>query len=273
VSSSSSKKPTQKSKSAKKVSEKRKRFLLLPSTIALTISLFAALIATLVGLWQLTDGGGPWGNQLQMTWYLQNKYGQDFVVKNVHLQGSGLGVRGDWTADVYPKNNPSIKSQLSRVQGTSQYEHDTFLDVLWTHQAQKEVDQFIKQLGYVKDYTLTISASSDFINSVHGSTPSFDEVRRTPSTFGYDLSVQSTLPASEREPSNAQLTQALRLVQYVKQMNSISPEVHYLYKDDNFNAVNRFGQILYEYSINVDRYSIGNINNPADLAKYFKLIK
>lgn len=212
-----------------------------------------------------------------MSTYLKNKYGQDFIVSNVRLEGAAVGVAGEIEADAYPKNDPTLKFMIGKDEddwATDNYIHDTFLEKLWSKQESSRVDAFLKNnIKNVDGYILTIRPSRSTLGAVKGHTPSFSEARQKyPDGFSYTLSVSSTANNLTKEPSEAELDTAFRIVNFVKEAKGISLQVYYIYKDAAFNKVDQAGQDEYQYQISVGKDDIQDINTPNDLAQHFKLI-
>lgn len=66
-------------------------------TVAVLIVISAALF--------LSGGGMGVSQTARFTKYLNEKYGQEFVVEDVRVEGAGLGVKGAWVAEA-SKDNP-----------------------------------------------------------------------------------------------------------------------------------------------------------------------
>lgn len=212
-----------------------------------------------------------------MTSYLDKKYGQDFAVQNVRLEGAGFGVEGEIDADAYPKSDPSLKFIIGKPGGDwwkNVYSRDTFLEALWSKQADATVNAFLKkELPNADGHIVIVQPTRKLQDDINGYTPSFSEVQQKYAReFSYSLSVRSTVNNLSSEPSSGQLERAFRVVNFAKSMNSITPEAYYLYKDTSFNKVDQAGQARYEYSFGVDRNDIQNVTSPNDLRQYFEII-
>jgi hypothetical protein len=244
--------------------------------------LIGTVVAIIIVIVTLLSTLGSTGKDTQleiarMTNYLHDKYGQDFIVSNVRVEGAGIGAEGEIDADAYPKSDPSLKFQIGKpehYQLASIYPRDTFLEVLWSKQGNTLVEEFLKrELPGTDGYILTIQPGNEVRNSINGHTPSFSEIQQThPNGFSYSLSVRSTATNLIHQPSQDQLARAFKVVTFVKQAGSTAVEAYYLYKDSSYNKIDQGNQVRYQYSIAVDRYKIQNVHSPADLTGYFKVI-
>lgn len=223
-------------------------------------------------------GGNMIGERIKMEKYLNDKYGQEFVVEDVHVRGAGLGVKGAWTAEAYPKSDPSTKFQIDRSQTTGEISVDTLLRVLWTKQGTDEVKTFLaSELPNNEGYFLEIKPGSPgniLYDSIQGYTPTLSEIlKKNKDKVIYTLSVRSAVTTnSEEEPSSVQLENALKIVKFVKEKGINISSVRYTYRDSSFTEKNRTGEQQYQYSIHVERDELENITTSADLKKYFETI-
>ena len=112
-----------------------------------------------------------------MTQYLETKYGKRFVVKDVHVEGSGLGVKGQITGDVSPRDNPNLNFRIWRPENGSLSYTDRYLETLWSQQGRAIVDRHLKDiLPNVDGYILTIGPSNNLYAMIKGTTPDLSEV-------------------------------------------------------------------------------------------------
>lgn len=233
-------------------------------------SIFAVLLL-IIAVFQFMGGSVNNSEQKKMEAYLREKYGQDFVVKNVRTTGNGFGVLGSVRADVYPESDPSLKFELRRPENKDRYDYDSFLNELWSKEGRKQVDDFVKKLGDVKRYSLAIRTNVDFSNTLRGYTPSFSEVQKRDQTvFSYTLDISSRTVGASNEPSDIELERAFKVVEFVKGQHSVNPGASYTYSGKDFGANNN--QIYDQYIISVKgNDSFNSINQPFDLRKSFGL--
>lgn len=202
------------------------------------ISIAVALLLLLVGVWWFIGKGSMLLVQSQMQSYLTHKYGQDFTVENVRLEGAGIGVRGELDADAYPKNDPSLKFTIGRLEGglaPKTYSRDTFLQELWSRQGRKQVDLFVKQeLPNVENYNLRISPGIAFLESIQGRTPDFSEAQsERPGQFSYELNISSLTHGATANPSDDELQRVFKLIGFVKEQHaSKASTLRYTYRID-----------------------------------------
>ncbi len=222
-------------------------------------------------------GGIMGGEKAKLKEYLDNKYGQEFVVENVYVRGAGLGVDGAWTAEAYPKSDPSTTFQVDRSQTTGEISVDTFLQVLWTKQGAGEVKTFLaNKVPSNEGYFLEIKPGSPgniLYDSIQGDTPSLSKIlKKDKDKVVYTLSVRNAAATNSEEPSSTQLENALKVVKFVKGKGIDISSVRYTYRDYSFTEKNRTGEQQYQYSIHVEPDELESITTSADLKKYFETI-
>lgn len=248
-------------KSSKKGAEvKYKKWLL--SILFLTVSIILAVCAYFILVNDTNE-------KAAMEGYLRERYGQEFVVENPRITGAGFAVKGSLRADAYPEDDPSLRFELRKPQDASSkdgYDYDSFLSVLWSRQGLKEAEEFASSLGGVRATTLEIRTGMDFTSTLHQRTPSFEEVRsQDERVFSYSLSIASRAEVSDREPSDAQLNRAFKMVEFVKLQRAVDSELHYTYGGEGSGLPDK-------YIISVKgNDALASIHKPEDLKQYFDL--
>lgn len=90
--------------------------------------------------------------QNDMARYLRNKYGKEFVVENYRIEGRGIGVEGDPTADAYlksDKDNLRFKVwDYGDPNGSSHQYQDNYINQLWSKEYLDEIKPEIKSILY-----------------------------------------------------------------------------------------------------------------------------
>lgn len=208
----------------------------------------------------------------KMEGYLEEKYGQEFVVNNVRVTGGGLGVKGSIRGDAYPMKDPSLKFEIRKPQDYKDpnfYDFETFLEVLWSRQAQKEIDNFIKNsISDIKEYTVNITPSSKLQDSIQGYTPSFPKIKLDfPDEYSYNLSVMSATTPASGEPSVKELNRAFDLLLFVRSQHASYSELNYYYSSSNVNQNAKKGFIQYQFHI--EDSAVETVKQPKDLRAYF----
>lgn len=240
------------------------------------IGIILLIIAGLVFYWSF---GERMIEKTQMESYLKDKYGQEFVVEDVHVTGTGLGMKGAWTAEAYPKLDSSIKFRIDRSQTTDTISVDQFLEKLWSKQGSAEVEAFLaEEFPNNEGYVLKItpgSPVSSWYKSIQGETPNLAKVlKEHPDHLSYSLSVRDVVMAEGETPSTTQLNNALKVVNFVKSKGATSEAyINYGYRDASYISYNHAGQQRYQYQIKLERDELQNINTSDDLRRYFEVIK
>lgn len=218
------------------------------------------------------------GQGARFTKYLNEKYGQEFMVENVRVEGVGLGVEGSWRADAYPKSNSSLKFEIGRDQTTGDINFDSFLQTLWTEQGSKEVEAFLtEQLPENDGYHLRIMAgptTGQFYQSVQGTTPSLtDMLEKHRGQLSYNLIVRGVVHASTEEPGSERLDEAFKVASFARGVGIDRTNAGYIYRDSSFKEKDKVGQQLYQYSIGAENDSLRDLQTASDLNKYFKKLR
>ena len=123
--------------------------------------------------------------------YLKDKYGREFVIENIRAEGAGLGVKGSVCADVSVKNS-DIKSKLCKSQVTGDYNIDTYPQEVWSKQDYNKTKKFLE--GNVKGVdlyrvTVRVNTEDSLYQTLRGDLPSFEYIKDKSNDFGYVLSV------------------------------------------------------------------------------------
>ncbi len=244
---------------------------------ALIIAVMILAVGFIITLY--TSGGITLGQQAQFEKYLNEKYGQEFVVENVRETGVSLGGKGSWEADAYPKSDSSLRFRIERSQTTNKISVDTFLQELWTKQGNDKVAAFISsEFPDNEGYFLTITPGSNpgiaLYDSIQRTTPTLeDALGKYRDEIVYSLSVNDVTNVSSNEPSTVPLENAKRVVDFVKSQGAGISSVNYGYRDASFTERNRSGQQKYQYRIKLEREALQKISSPSDLKQYFEVIE
>lgn len=114
--------------------------------------------------------------QASMKEYLQNRYGQEFVVEKPKKNGGGLGVEGHLDAVAYPKNDKTIRFMvMSSSSGIS----DGYAGALWTNEERKRLqpvvsEVFSDRVQWEVDIQSSMSVQTRNIN-ISGKVPLFND--------------------------------------------------------------------------------------------------
>lgn len=207
--------------------------------------------------------------------YLKEKYGQEFVVKNYRIEGAGLGVEGDPTADAYAKDNKELRFKIwdtgSYTHGDHFYEDD-YLRILWSHEGRTDVERFLKTNMIPYDtYNLEVSTiENSILNTKKGNVLHLTEALRLyRDELRYALSVMSTKTVHD-EPSQDSVDTAFKILNFVKNKQIKDSRVYYIYRSPEFDRKDVSGSPLYEYTISAENDSIQTTISTSDLTKLFK---
>jgi hypothetical protein len=230
--------------------------------IGVVVVIVGLVVALGVILWNKN-----FGTQARMERYLEEKYGQKFVVENVRVQGVGVGIAGSVQGDAYPEGDPSLKFLLRKSRSSDLYDYDSFLSELWSRQQSSKIDYFIKQFGNVKTYRMRVDPSIKFRDSIHGHTPNFAEVQRDhPDQFSCDIGILSLTRHSDQDIPASELKRAFELVRFIREeCPQAEVSIRYSYGlEENDNQYVRFEV--------AGRNDLMSFVNPSDLKHNFRRI-
>lgn len=262
---------SQETKKVGRHSPERRRWTRSIVAIVLGIAAFCVIIFFLIGGPARIEKG-------KFESYLNDKYGQAFIVENVRETGVSLGGKGNWTADAYPKADSSLDFEISRSQSTGHITMDKFLQALWTKQASKNVEAFLaEQLPENDGYFLQVTAGSpvdSFYKSIQGGTPDLDYMlEKHKDQLSYSLSVRAVSNLTTREPTAEQLNEALKVINFAKTLDIDDTRVGYMYRDPSFMEKDKIGQQRYQYGIQVESGDLNGIQTATDISKYFSKLR
>lgn len=109
------------------------------------------------------------GEQAKMASYLRDKYGKEFIVEDYRVEGSGLGVEGDPTADAYPKDNSHLKFEVwdrGKFHNDNHAYSDNYINAVWSKEQTQIMSNSVSQIfGYTPDYKATIGFNGTLDNN------------------------------------------------------------------------------------------------------------
>lgn len=164
--------PNKKSTSIKKSNWKRWALWIVPLTI-----LLAGYVA-----W--SSWVSPMIEQSKMTTYLKEKYGEEFVVGGAIYKNSGLGVKGIWEAEAYPKDDSALKFRV----GASEYDFsDQYMAAIWSKEATPEFKKYVSSVYNDKkiDASVQIVLSDNLVDNATKTNPSLEEAKAMENGFLY----------------------------------------------------------------------------------------
>lgn len=239
-------------------SRKGNKALWIGALLALLIVIVASFAFYLTIGWKMAE-------ERKMTDYLQDRYGKEFVVNNIRITGSGIGVEGSIRGDAYPKSDPTLKFELRKSQASNDYDYDSYLSVLWSRQGRSEAEGFMKTIGGVRSYELKIDTSVSFSGKLIRNTPSLQEITQTPKPYSYFLAISSVLPVTESQPSDTELRRAYEVVQFIKSQSAAESGMQYSYGSSDAKEGARYAFTLKR------KEEINSVKQPSDLKAYFKI--
>jgi hypothetical protein len=149
----------------------------------LWITIIIVSIVLLVVAQLIVSTSNKLARQNDMAQYLRGKYGKEFVVENYRIEGRGIGVEGDPTADAYLKSDKdSVRFEVwdyGDPNGSSHQYRDNYINQLWSREYLDEIKPEIKAILYDDvAYEVAVYFNSSKAGKIdYKHIPSFQEYR------------------------------------------------------------------------------------------------
>ena len=130
---------------------------------SLWIIAFVVLLSTLLIFWLTT--GESLLRQAEMTSYLKNKYGEDFVVKKPEYKNGGLGFQGIWVAQAHTVNSSQLDFEVSCSSSDLSACSDTYLDSFFSKQEYDRLKPVMDSMN-AADYSVRIIIGYDALDNI-----------------------------------------------------------------------------------------------------------
>lgn len=181
--------------------------------VVIVILLFAACAIMVSGVMK----------QAKMNKYLKDKYGKEFILKNLRKEGSGLGVEGDLTADAYEEANQSRKFRV--WEDPPGVYHDTYLNVVWNAYEEPKLRAYLNNSSIhpVRQY-IDIGLERRLRDGLRGA-PSLDSVI---SANGNDVTYGVVVLFSSEQVTDKDKKQLNKIIDYARSKNSLNYSVRYV---------------------------------------------
>lgn len=204
---------TANSGSVKWITINKKHRLIVYAGVVIVILLFAACAIMVSGVMK----------QAKMNKYLKDKYGKEFILKNLRKEGSGLGVEGDLTADAYEEANQSRKFRV--WEDPPGVYHDTYLNVVWNAYEEPKLRAYLNNSSIhpVRQY-IDIGLERRLRDGLRGA-PSLDSVI---SANGNDVTYGVVVLFSSEQVTDKDKKQLNKIIDYARSKNSLNYSVRYV---------------------------------------------
>lgn len=220
----------------------------------------AAGVVVLIAATYLLINGSIMIEQYKMAQYLKEKYGKEFVVENYRIEGGGIGVEGDPTADAYlSSKNEDIRFKVwdygNVNEGTHQY-RDDYINQRWNKEYSNEIRPKLKSiLNSDVVYRVSTGLGDNEIEKIDYRTriPSFEEYRSSKNKKNASL---------ELVVFDAKIRDSDRLWGVISLLKETSLDDLYL----------RICDVNYNNCQNFDKGAIGKINSKLDTGLYINNI-
>ena len=204
---------TANSGSVKWITRNKNHRLIVYAGVVIVILLFAACAIMVSGVMK----------QAKMNKYLKDKYGKEFILKNLRKEGSGLGVEGDLTADAYEEANQSRKFRV--WEDPPGVYHDTYLNVVWNAYEEPKLRAYLNNSSIhpVRQY-IDIGLERRLRDGLRGA-PSLDSVI---SANGNDVTYGVVVLFSSEQVTDKDKKQLNKIIDYARSKNSLNYSVRYV---------------------------------------------
>lgn len=213
---------TANSRSVKWITRNKKHRLIVYAGVVIVILLFVAACAIMVsGVMK----------QAKMNKYLKDKYGKEFILKNLRKEGSGLGVEGDLTADAYEEANQSRKFRV--WEDPPGVYHDTYLNVVWNAYEEPKLRAYLNNSSIhpVRQY-IDIGLERRLRDGLRGALP-LDSVV---SANGNDVTYGVVVLFSGEQVTDKDKKQLNKIIDYARSKNSLNYSVRYVINSKMANS-------------------------------------
>lgn len=186
----------------------------------LLILLAVAIPILIVGFigWWLFGGGRTMGIQREMQTYLQEKYAKDFVVERPKITGSGIGVKGIYVAEAFPKDNKTLRFDVGRYQDISRF-YDKYSGTVWANEEYPHVEQIMNNFtrGKISGLELKTHIITDAEpDPIVGRVPNIDEaIDKYRDRFFYSLSFLYDVDTLDEPTIEEIRAQFVKLADYI----------------------------------------------------------
>ena len=220
----------------------------------------AAGVVVLIAATYLLINGSIMIEQYKMAQYLKEKYGKEFVVENYRIEGGGIGVEGDPTADAYlSSKNEDIRFKVwdygNVNEGTHQY-RDDYINQRWNKEYSNEIRPKLKSiLNSDVVYRVSTGLGDNEIEKI-------DYRTRIPSFEEYRSSKNKKYASLELVVFDAKIRDSDRLWGVISLLKETSLDDLYL----------RICDVNYNNCQNFDKGAIGKINSKLDTGLYINNI-
>jgi hypothetical protein len=210
--------PTKKKTTAKpkkteqKIISKRKTYI--------SIIVIAVALLLLGGAWWVFGGGKTMGIQKDMESYLEEKYGEGFVVGVPKLEGSGLGSKPDsHRAEAYPTSREDRTFEVGKRYRDGSF-FDNYTSVVWKEEEMSHVNEFLKSIypSTLPKVNLSIGTNTgQEPGPVSGAVPAIDTaIRKYNDKFYYQLGLKIHLNSLDDRAKSGIRDQFIKTYEFVK---------------------------------------------------------
>lgn len=167
-----------------------------------TIGIIILVVVLSFALYWITIGGSM-NAQAKMARYLEDKYGKEFVVENYRIEGAGIGVEGDPTADAHPSDNTSLSFKVwdrGKYKINQHSYSDNYINAVWSEEQTEVLSDDLKQIfGYIPEYKVIIGYGGQ-LDSYY-TIPEFnDAIIKYPQDISVELQVNDRYTEGEQGP-------------------------------------------------------------------------
>ena len=226
--------------------------------VAAGVAVIAIILTTTVYFLHSLINGGVLVEQQKMAQYLKEKYGKEFVIENYRIEGNGIGVEGDPTADAYlSSKNEGIRFKVwdygNINEGTHQY-RDDYINQRWNNEYSSEIRFKLKSILH-KDVEYKVSTGLD-----DGEIEKIDYRNHMPSFREYRSGKNKEHISLELVVFDAKIRDSGMLWGVISLLKETSLDDLYLRICDN----------NYDNCLNFDKGAIGKINSKLDIDDIMK---
>jgi len=198
---------------------------------------------------------GSYQDKNSMVQYLEEKYAQEFAVKDTRGGGGTIGARGYLEATAYPKSDKSIEFWVRKSRNTiinQEYFTDNYPGKFWQEEDKTVVEQMlISVFGKLPEYNVDIMTSgTNRGRNIKSPLPTFaDATQRYGKSIAYNLIVKLSEPEVLLDLNELRL---VKLLEYLNGLGINSSLSYQLQTNSDSYIVNIFNEEIVELSNNPD---------------------
>lgn len=193
--------------------------------------------------------------------YLENKYDEDFVIKESDITLNEIGDKPYYGASAYPSDDPDIVFGLGKyAEKTDGTFIDGYISSALTKEKTKEIEKVLtKQFGFVPEYKFAVRVDSKYTDEFSGEILVYEEALEIKGVTSLYLDIE----ISGTYDDSTMLMHAKRVFEIFRHLNTMNTEVSLYYSIDISSQEDKYNTCM----CRLDEKMV--INSPEDVVPEF----